>query len=1574
MKKLLGLFFEFFKISLFVVGGGYSILIVADEVCARRGWTEEGEIVAQLPVFQMVPGLIATHTAVYVGNKLAGGLGALVGVTAVALPAIIIFTCVSMGYDALPVGHPLLASVFVGLRSALTGIIAATIIRNWTKTMRDAFAYLIVVSGVLALLGGVPVVAVLAAAMLTGIASVFAAERRGRLSCCGFLLPFVLFLKYGLLCFGGGFVLVPLYLEDFVGPGAAFLQLTGEEFSNLMAISQMTPGPIGVNAATFFGFRLAGIPGALWASAGLLLPGSVLAFLTIRSLERFKTSRLVRGLMRGIRPASVALMLVALKAFAGLCLFKSTGAFCPTAAILVIIVIMMMLKRKLGVMALIFLSAAAALVVRADDEVTTRRFPDADTVTLNDIERVVYHPEGTYETTEEIWTKLLTERGRRTESSFSLGYSKRYGEAEILFVKAIGTNGVERTIDVAATTKESTDNSSMSANIYDPLDRVITCTIPGLKVGETLHLKTRRTALKPRCEGKWADLSVMEWTRPILRATYEVKAPRELPLKRIAVRHPLGNLTTSVATNADGSLVHTFAVTNSPQAFPEPEMPPLYTQVQNVRVSTAADWPEISRWYWDLCAPHLAKTNAAMVAKVRELVAQSNQSEQSNNPNNRTISQIFKFVSQEVRYMGLTMEDTSPGYAPHDVDITFDNRYGVCRDKAGLLVAMLRLAGFKAFPVLIQVGAKLDPEVPQPFFNHAIVAVENSASGYLLMDPTNENTKDLYPSYLGNCSYLVARPEGEELQTSPVEDSEHNALVVDSRSTLARDGSMFYESTLDFRGINDTLYRGSLAKRTPESRRAMFERLVKRLSPGAELMKLEIEPEEVRDTTKPLRVSLAARLPEMVIRGDTLDELAVPVFSRELGLVNWLLEGNTALETRRFALKLDTTVAVRERLQVKLNGEVGELLELPPNEEIVGGYGYARTFAVTNGMLTMERTLSVGAVEFSPAEYSRLREDMKRVEAVERKRLVFALDRLRDANVRYLLDSYETTLFSDTSWVTTNLEVQEVLTYKGKKNSAELKFDYHPSCGRIDLLEATVSNRDGRVYSVTPKEVNELDCGWAASAPRYPSGKIMVVNLPSVEIGSVISVKTVMTVTNAPAPFYADIYFDSIWPIDRMVRRVGDFKRELTKVKRVPIEPSQPDVRLWRDHQIITRGDWRAAAANLRQATDIPGFRHSGVSDLRTLKSIRDWMAMHVKVAGPSLYELPLNGQLTDPAVVLKERYATRLDYMRALCALLRGAGYDAEVVFAADNAKEPCELRTLDQVDKPNIRAYSLALCRVRVKEGGLLGFGGETKEYFIGTENEYTPIGATAYDGSDYFDPASGRFGIVRNVEDKYNEKNEEEAEFVVRENGAVDIAVNSRVFGAQVGAFRKKFKELLPEMRGRLHQSLLGEVAQAASATSELKTDTEGYPASMFFSCYVPDYALVGKDTISITLPPFEEILPNLTGLVRDTPVATGKTDPKDETVIIKFPEGYTEIEHCPETFVIHDELAQCGLIKHEVSSEVKDGVLTVKMVRSTQMMRYLVENALKADYFKALRRRSSSRANRTVVVRRKQEEQR
>lgn len=376
MRRLAQLFWELFKISLFVVGGGYAIIAVADDVFAKRGWTKEGEVVGQLPVFQMVPGIIATHVAVYVGGKVAGRVGAALGVAAVALPSVVIFTLVSMGYDSLPLDSPRLVGAFTGLRAALAGVVAATVMRGWRKNVESAFAYAVVAASVLAIgFFGVAVAWVILAAMALGLAvpeaGAAAAASRGedrpprrfRSS----LLPLLVFLKYGALCFGGGFVLVPMYVQDFVGPGAPWLQISSEEFANLMSLTQMTPGPIGVNGATFFGYRLAGVPGAVMASAALLLPGSLILYFVLRSLNRFRENRVVRGIMRGARPASVALMLCALWAFGSMCWWR-TGAdgathFGFAAMAISAAVAAIMVKWRPNVMALIFLCAIVAALL-----------------------------------------------------------------------------------------------------------------------------------------------------------------------------------------------------------------------------------------------------------------------------------------------------------------------------------------------------------------------------------------------------------------------------------------------------------------------------------------------------------------------------------------------------------------------------------------------------------------------------------------------------------------------------------------------------------------------------------------------------------------------------------------------------------------------------------------------------------------------------------------------------------------------------------------------------------------------------------------------------------------------------------------------------------------------------------------------------------------------------------------------------------------------------------------------------------------------------------------------------------
>jgi len=391
MVRVLQLFWDLFRLSLFVVGGGYAMIAVADDVFAKRGWTKEGEIVDHLPVYQMIPGLIATHIAVFVGRRVAGLFGAAVGVAAVALPSVVIFTFVSAGYDALPLDNAALKSVFVGLRAGLSGIICATIVRSWRRSLPDVFAYCVGALALAAVVCGVAVPWVLVAAMVAGVGITRGGAResgcdgaresgrdgahesgcggaresgRSAKKFCASWLPLLLFLKYGSLCFGGGFVLVPMYIEDFVGPSAAFLNVTADEFANLMALTQMTPGPIGVNGATYFGFRLAGVPGAVLASAALLLPGSLLAYAMFGSLERFRENVVVRGILRGVRPASVALMLVALWAFAKMSVLCEGGVNFAGAAIAALS-LAAMLSRRVNVVAIIALSALLGFILRA---------------------------------------------------------------------------------------------------------------------------------------------------------------------------------------------------------------------------------------------------------------------------------------------------------------------------------------------------------------------------------------------------------------------------------------------------------------------------------------------------------------------------------------------------------------------------------------------------------------------------------------------------------------------------------------------------------------------------------------------------------------------------------------------------------------------------------------------------------------------------------------------------------------------------------------------------------------------------------------------------------------------------------------------------------------------------------------------------------------------------------------------------------------------------------------------------------------------------------------------------------
>lgn len=139
---------------------------------------------------------------------------------------------------------------------------------------------------------------------------------------------FLAFLEIGLFSVGGGYAAIPL-LQSTVVDGHAWLTLS--EFSDLVTIAEMTPGPIGINAATFVGIRIAGVPGALIASLGFILPSLVIVSLLFWLYTRYRALPVLQRALQRLRPVVVALI-----ASAGVTLLNSASLSGADGVILVL--------------------------------------------------------------------------------------------------------------------------------------------------------------------------------------------------------------------------------------------------------------------------------------------------------------------------------------------------------------------------------------------------------------------------------------------------------------------------------------------------------------------------------------------------------------------------------------------------------------------------------------------------------------------------------------------------------------------------------------------------------------------------------------------------------------------------------------------------------------------------------------------------------------------------------------------------------------------------------------------------------------------------------------------------------------------------------------------------------------------------------------------------------------------------------------------------------------------------------------------------------------------------------------
>ncbi|MGB9743027.1 MAG: chromate efflux transporter [bacterium] len=316
----------FAKIGTLGFGGGVGMLaLIRQEIIEKRRWIDDTELSTAVAMGQMLPGPFVSNYAEYIGYRLAGLKGMVVSVVSLLLPGFLLMLI--LGYSYFRFGNlPLIQRLFSGIQPVVAGILAwATwsIGRANIRTVRTGIIALI--AGIALFLRGDVLLVIIGGGLLgllffqkpaptsssriwgSGILPLLPLTTRTKIQPllrAGELA--LVFFKMGTVIFGGGFAAIPFLQHEVVELRG---WLTSQEFVNAVALGQLTPGPVAI-MATFIGYRVLGIPGALIATIGTFLPSGLMLLGLIRGYEKIRSSPLVQAFLAGVLPAVVGMLAV----------------------------------------------------------------------------------------------------------------------------------------------------------------------------------------------------------------------------------------------------------------------------------------------------------------------------------------------------------------------------------------------------------------------------------------------------------------------------------------------------------------------------------------------------------------------------------------------------------------------------------------------------------------------------------------------------------------------------------------------------------------------------------------------------------------------------------------------------------------------------------------------------------------------------------------------------------------------------------------------------------------------------------------------------------------------------------------------------------------------------------------------------------------------------------------------------------------------------------------------------------------------------------------------------------------
>lgn len=266
-------------------------------------WIEEDEMLDLVAIAQSSPGAIAVNGAIIVGYKLAGIPGMLVSVIGAIIPPMVILSVISVFYDAFCSNY-YIAALLKGMTAGVGAVIMSVVYdmgKNVVKSKDWVNVVIMIISFCLSYFLNVNIIYIILLVAVFGMVRTIVKEAGKN----DLYSAFLSFLQVGALSFGGGYAAMPLIQEQVVNLHS---WLSMSEFTNLITIAEMTPGPIAVNSATFVGMQIAGILGAIIATLGCILPSCIIVTLLAYVYMKYRNMSLLQGTLASLRPAVVSMI------------------------------------------------------------------------------------------------------------------------------------------------------------------------------------------------------------------------------------------------------------------------------------------------------------------------------------------------------------------------------------------------------------------------------------------------------------------------------------------------------------------------------------------------------------------------------------------------------------------------------------------------------------------------------------------------------------------------------------------------------------------------------------------------------------------------------------------------------------------------------------------------------------------------------------------------------------------------------------------------------------------------------------------------------------------------------------------------------------------------------------------------------------------------------------------------------------------------------------------------------------------------------------------------------------------